>query len=285
MSKKSDKKEVKKQFYKQCRNWAFTDFKLLDMNSLYHDNIDTIRYLCYGEEICPKTKKTHYQGWIQFVNKKTMGGVKRIFKSKCIHLEQMRSTELNNDKYCKKDNKFKTFGKYKCQGERTDLEAIKHDIEIGKPMINIAKDYFSDFIRYKSGFIKYRELHLKKTTKEFRNVNVVLKTGKTNTNKTRSAVENNPDAYKIQGHSMKWWDGYEGEKTIIIDEYNNDIGITQLLSILDGYQLRLPIKGGFIYANWTKVIITTNLRTLHSNAKEEHINALNRRINTIISTW
>ena len=90
--------------------------------------------------------------------------------------------------------------------------------------------------------------------------------------------------YKIEGSEMEWWDGYEGEKTILIDEYDSQVSLPRLLNILDGYQLRLPIKGGFTYARWTKVIITSNIdpREWHPNAKPFHREALMRRLTKVI---
>ena len=149
----------------------------------------------------------------------------------------------------------------------------------------VAEDNFSNFIRYHSGIYKFKQIMLKKQTKKFRKVHVELIKGPTGCGKTKSAFETDPNLYKIEGSQLNWFDGYEGEKTLLIDEYNNDVNITRLLNILDGYQLRLPIKGGFTYANWTKVIITTNLQNLHTNAKIEHIKALNRRITKVINLF
>ena len=125
----------------------------------------------------------------------------------------------------------------------------------------------------------------KKNRKKFRKVEVVVLSGSTGTGKTRKAMEE--ANYKITGNQLQWWDGYEGEKCICIDEYNNDIGITELLNILDGYELRLPIKGSFTYANWNKVYITTNLTKsqFHSNAKSEHRKALFRRVTKWQNLW
>ena len=121
----------------------------------------------------------------------------------------------------------------------------------------------------------------KEKTRKFRQVNVEVIEGETGQGKTRHAYgDEAKDIYKIEGDSMQWWDGYEGEKTIVIDEYSNQLPITKLLNILDGYQLRLPIKGGHTYANWTKVYITTNnpWEEWHEHAKPMHRDALKRRI-------
>ncbi len=271
----------------QSRNWCFTDFEELDYNSIYNEYKDIIRYIGWGEEICPKTKKTHYQGWVQFVNKKRMNGVKKVFGTHKLHIESCKGNEIQNTNYCAKDKKYKFIGKYIVQGQRTNMEEIKKDLDNGATIKNIADSHFSDYIRYHSGFEKYKKLCDKERTRKFRKLNIELVCGPTGTNKTRKAVENNENAFKIEGLNLKWFDGYNMEKTLIIDEYNNDVPITKMLNLLDGYQLRLEIKGSFTYANWTKVIITTNLRPseIHAQAKQEHVNALYRRINKITNLY
>ena len=126
----------------QSRNWAITDFDLLDWETIWEDNKDIIRYMCRGLEIAPTTGKKHYQGWIQFYNKKRMGGVKRVFNSKSIHVEPCRGNEYNNDTYCKKDNDYLVFGKFVSQGNRSDMEDIKKSIDEEVPMIEIANNHF-----------------------------------------------------------------------------------------------------------------------------------------------
>ncbi len=264
---------------KQCKNWCFTDFELKDWESISKD--ENIRYMCWGLEVCPKSKREHIQGWIQFHNKKRLAGVKKVCLSKSIHLEACRGDEFDNDKYCKKDGKYKSVGEFIKQGQRTDLMKIKEGIDNGERMDKLAGENFETWLKYNRGFQRYKEMVDKKKRSKFRLIDVKLFHGKTGTGKTRQAMEHE-DVYKICGSQLNWWDGYDGEKRIVIDEYNNDVGITKLLNILDGYVLRLPIKGGFTYANWNEVIITTNLRTLHSKAKPEHKAALKRRITSVL---
>lgn len=275
-----------KKFY-QCRNWCFTLFGKEDrcidtlhheIKSTYKNYNDIIRYICIGKETCPKTNKLHIQGWLQLVNKKTLGGVKKLLGYNWVHLEQCRGDEYSNEVYCKKDNDFWEAGKFITQGQRTDLEQIKKQIEGGKPMYQIANDYFGDFIRYFSGFMKYKQLVDEHKASKFRKVEVIVIQGTTGVGKTRMAMEK--AKYKIEGDSLDWWDGYNGEDCILIDEYDNQAKCTKMLNILDGYKLRLPIKGAFTYANWTKVFITTNnpWEMWHTHAKEEHRKALRRRI-------
>ena len=265
----------------RSRNYCFTDFKLLDLKTLYNDYKDIIRYICWGEELCPKTNKKHYQGWIQFYNPKRFNGVKKLF-DKSTHIEACRGNEYNNDKYCKKDNKFQQYGKFISQGQRTDLENIKLNIDKGLSKKEVIDSNFETYCRYRNGINDYINIKEQENRSKFREVTTEFIYGKTGTGKTKYGMAHSQ--YKITGDNLQWWDGYNGETSILIDEYDNNIPITKLLNILDGYKLRLPIKGGFTYANWHNVIITSNLtkNELHPNAKPQHREALFRRINKFI---
>lgn len=279
-------KKNKSNLFKQARNWAFTDFEFLDFERIYNEYKDIIRYICWGHEICPSTGRKHLQGWIQLINKKTKGGLLRLLGTKKLWLNPCYASEFNNDNYCKKDNNFQSFGKFIRQGQRTDLEDVFYRIKQNEPLENIAEDYESIFMRYSHGLKELKKFHLKRTTKEFRHVNVEVYYGKTGVGKTKKAVNENPCAFLTDGAELSngWFDGYSGEKTLIIDEYDSDVKITRMLKLLDGYQQRLPVKGSFVYANWDKVIITSNINPndWHPNAKEEHRKALFRRINNIV---
>ncbi len=279
--------ENEKKSYEQSRNWFFTDYELIDMKMIYNKWKDIIRAIGWGDEIGPKNGKRHYQGHIQFVNKKRYNGVKKVFGSHCIHVETCRGSLKQNEVYCSKDGKYQIVGRFIQQGVRTDLEDIKLMMDNGATMDEIAIKYHSQFVQYGNGLRQYKKLCDQRRSKAFRKLEVELVCGPTNTNKTRNALEKYPDAFKITGTQLKWWDGYAGEDKLLIDEYNNDVGITSMLNYLDGYQLRLDIKGSFTYAMWTKVIITTNLHPdeIHSQAKPEHLKALFRRITKITNKY
>jgi len=274
----------------QARNWCFTDFNLCNWNAIFNKYSDIIRYVCFGLETCPSTGTKHYQGWIQFTTKRTQGGVQRIckddelkknnkeYKINQLHVEPCYGDEFDNEKYCKKEGKFTHLGKFLSQGARTDLEMIRKLIADETPMKQIADDFFDTWCRNYKAFEKYREMLNQDKYKNFRHVEVEVIQGKTGQGKTRRAMED--ATYKINADDLQWWDGYNGDKCIVIDEYSNQLPITKLLNLLDGYQLRLPIKGGHTYAYWNKVFITTNKDwdDWHPHAFDEHRNALLRRI-------
>ena len=267
------------------RNWCFTDFDLLEWGEIYARHKTKIRYMGVGIEICPDTGKKHVQGMVQFNSVRRMGGIKFLFGSKKIHLEPMKGTCAQNEVYCSKGGMYTEWGKYTQQGARSDLDAIKVILDNNGTMKSVAESHFGDFCRYNRGFAKYKELVLKGDTVKWRTVEVIWISGPTGSGKTRMACA--APCFMIAASQMGWWDGYEGEKTLCIDEYANDGKITHMLSLLDGYQKRLPIKGGFTYANWDKVYVTTNLRwaEVHPRANPSHVAALERRITKKISFW
>ncbi len=279
-SKKSNTPKLKKTRVRS-RNFCFTDFAMSQLGDLYWANRHIIRYIGWGVEVCPSTKKVHSQGWLQMTNPKDVTVIRKLLGGKC-HVERCLGTEFDNDKYCKKGGKWYSHGEFKSQGYRSDLEDIKKTIDEGGSLKTVADDHFGDYIRYHSGIKKYQEMVQKEVTKTFRKVNTTIHFGATGTGKTRTAVASTDDHFMIRGDDLQWFDGYDGEGTLIIDEYSNQVPITRMLSLLDGYQLRLPVKGGFTYANWTRVYITTNLDCLHMNAKLEHREAFERRVTDVI---
>jgi len=245
-----------------------------------------VRYAIYGEEICPETKTEHWQSYIELESPMRLAGVKKLYKDNTLHAEARKGTRDEARTYCMKDNKFEEFGSWiKGQGHRTDLENIVNKLKEGSKLSEIMLEQPETYCRYRNGLKDVAAAVTKLNTKAFRKLEVILIAGPTGNGKTKLAMEE--AEYRIQGDQLNWWQDYDGEKIICIDEYDNDLKITGLLNLLDGYQLRLNVKGSHTYANWNKVYITTNLTVdqLHANAKPAHRAALFRRITTIDNQW
>lgn len=269
----------------RSRNWCFTLYEKFDPTLCFEhkENDGKFRYICAGQEICPETGRQHIQGWCQFNEAKSFGQCKKLLRSNSVHIEQVRGSCDENDEYCKKDGKWKSCGNFRRMGERMDISEVHEMLKDGASVKEIAEANFQTYLKFPRAIDDYRQIISKENAKAWRSVEVILISGATGTNKTRWAATQAD--YIIRGHSLEWWDGYCDEKTILIDEYANDIKVTKLISLLDGYQLRLPVKGGFTYARWNKIIITTNLRELHHQAIPEHQAALQRRITETRTCW
>lgn len=260
------------------RNYVFTDFTLKDFKELPKG----VRAIAYGVEVCPKTKRKHHQGFVQFEREKSLKAAQKALGLKDCHFEVMRGSVQDNEKYCGKDGEYSQLGEFTKKGERVDIAEFYKELKEGKSDCDLMEMNPGLYSRTYRAIDRMRFNLNKRKAKGYRKLTVRVLWGATNLGKTRRAYEQEEDLFKWSP-PYKWWDGYDGEDAILIDEYDSQLKLTELLGILDGYPKRLPIKGGMTWALYTKVFITSNVDPLlwHGNAKEEHRQALYRRLTTV----
>lgn len=113
----------------RARNWCFTAWEPLEWGTLVGD---VISYIIVGTEVCPETKKVHYQGYVECHNPMRLNAMKKILGEKT-HLEGKKGTQAQAVDYCKKDGKFEEHGVKKTeQGKRNDLATVRNMILVGK---------------------------------------------------------------------------------------------------------------------------------------------------------
>lgn len=220
------------------RDYCFTAWELPK------PDFDKCRYVCWGIERCPKTDKLHYQGFIIFSRTHRIPSAKRILgagdKS---HFEPRCGTREQAREYCRKDGDFHEFGQF---------EGFTKEQLFKQPIGYLKENYPEFYCRYHKGLDR-----LQPKGDKWRDVETTVLWGLTGCGKTRRVMEMD-DVYKIDP-PYNWWDGYEGEKILLIDDYKiGAIPRGQLLNLLDGYRLRLETKGSHTWALWNKVYITTN---------------------------
>ena len=182
-----------------------------------------------GREICPKTGRPHLQGYVRLNKSVRKGHFRKIW--------------------------------YKCpptseQGCRSDLVEFREAIKRNADDAELFEKHLPILAKYPRLEHRLKESFLKSSTREFRNVQVIVHWGDAGTGKTRKPYEEG--AYLFDDYENGWWDGYAGESVICLDDFYGGIKYAFLLRLLDGYQCRLKIKGGFTYAQWSKVYITSN---------------------------
>lgn len=262
----------------QNKYWCFTLNNYTDDEEKTIQSIDC-QYLIYGKEV-GESGTPHLQGYIEFSRKRGFGAVKRMFPGRT-HLEVRRGTASEAAEYCRKSDVAPyEFGEIsRGQGARTDLDALHTDLKNGKRLAEIRDDHFGNYLKYHKAISNY-VLH-NEQPRDFE-TEVRVYWGKTGTGKTRRAFEEFPTAYFHPGGP--WFDGYEGDECVIFDDFGgSEFKLTYLLKLLDRYPMRVPIKGGFVQWKPKTVIITSNHPPLdwYPHAKEEHRNALLRRLHQI----
>jgi len=234
-------------------------------------NILPLRYYVFKPELCPTTGTLHYQGYAElarpvrykaFCTLMGMSSKCKIFDRKGTR-DEARLYCLKKETGCGDPVEWGDF-ENGGQGARTDLVDMLEFVKTGASKKEIIENNPVLYAKYRSTILDYKFESLKESTKEFRKVTVDVIVGSPGVGKSKMTLydenlKRKPSTFKIDFDTTTWWDGYEGEKTLIINEfYGCQQKYSKFLDILDGHQLRLPIKNSFTYANWDKVIITSN---------------------------
>lgn len=220
-----------------------------------------VTYLVYQMEVAPDTGRIHFQGYLELSEGKSMTAL----KDACPGLEDAwfgvrRGNQRQAIAYSKKDDTRVdgpwTHGAPKNQGQRADLDAVKSDLDKDHSFKRIAEDHFDTWVRHNKAFKEYRRI----TTKpRYAKPEIYCIIGPTGNNKTRLAHQMAGGEACYVASLGKWFDDYDGETTILFDEfYGHCMPFTTLLKILDWYPLRVETKGGSVQLQASCFIFTSN---------------------------
>lgn len=130
---------------------------------------------------------------------------------------------------------------------------LKAAIDQNKTDTDLANMDFPLFIKHYRGLSHYRMITAPKRDHP---VEVIVIQGPTGTGKSKWSMDTYPDAYWKQ--RSQWWDNYEQQETVIIDEFYGWLPFDNLLRLCDRYPLLVETKGGQINFNAKTIVITTN---------------------------
>lgn len=276
------------------KGWCFTCYDLNKYDEWKTMELKSIVYMCYQEECCPSTGKLHLQGYLEYKNETTMMKIKKCLNSNEVHLEPRKGTKLEAKNYCcKSETKTKEFVELgdntifeSTQGTRNDIKDLYELIKDGKTDYELQEFNPSAYGKYYKGLERMRNNLLSKDCGKFENINVNIIYGKAGCGKTSYIYEKHgqDNCFKLEkgnGDNI-WFDGYKGEKVLIIDDFYGWIKYSKMLNFLDGYKMRLEIKGGVTYSNWNHIYITSN-ESPDKWYKQGLTPALKRRINTVFN--
>ncbi len=143
--------------------------------------------------------------------------------------------------------------------------------------LDVADNFFTPWVRYHKAFTLYRSLHVEPRS-TFDTLHIWY--GVTGAGKSYLARSTFPGAYWTPGGKDEWYDGYDGQKCIVIDELDpHTIPIRRLLRLANPYPLKLQVKGGFVECVAQTVVITHNEHphTWYPHAGERSVAALMQR--------
>lgn len=239
--------------------WVFTlnNYTLVEEKELETlvDTDSSVGYVAYGQEV-GENGTPHLQGYLELLIKQRLGGVKQLPGFGRAHLELRKGTQKEALDYTKKDGIFFEWGVLFAtkQGSRSDLEEVKSLLDSGGSIADVAAQHFGSYIRYRKSFSAYSDLR----PESQRDVSVYILWGEPGVGKTRYVFDRYPDVWISSDPTLQWFDGYEGESTVLLDDFRGECSPSFLLRLLDRYPLRVPIKGGFRHWRATKIFITSN---------------------------
>lgn len=236
----------------RVKRWCFTSFDA-DVTNRINDG----SFVIIGRESCPETKKTHYQGYIEFKNGKSFSAVKKLLGND-IHLEKARGSPLENITYCSKDGdvviqrgehiEFK-------KGKRNDIDEVKQMIINGCTEKEIADKHFKTWLKYYKGLARYKELNTKKRNWK---TEVIYIYGESGVGKTRTAFEKYGGGAMIS-YANGFFIGDISADQVIFDEFDKWLIEPHIvLQLFDRYPMVVNVKGGFKEFTALRLICTGN---------------------------
>lgn len=249
------------------RNWVFTLFHYTwEMVCALLDA--SVRGIIFQEEVCPTTGHRHLQGFARFKKGVTKAQAYGTLASRAdmAHLWLRPAiAPAAAVEYCRKgetrDGETWEEGDLEfTQGKSNRMIECVNMLMEGARIGEVAREYPEQYFLHARGFEALRAQVNLSTIPAWRTVSVYVIHGRSGAGKTRAAYQHDPGLYQLARGSTDacWFNGYDGQATLLLDDFYGWIRYSELLHLLDGYPYRLDIKGGFAYANWTTVIITSN---------------------------
>lgn len=233
----------------------------------------TMAYLVYQYERAA-SGTYHWQGYVEFINKRTYNSARTLLKMPGAHMESRRGTPAEAIAYCKKpDSRVEGAVPYEHgepsnnQGQRTDIIALR-DASKTKRKREIIED--DELVATYAKYMKFSDRVASLYRPERHNAcKVYLLIGPPGCGKTRSVMEQfrgdkKDDLFKVplNGKTM-WFDGYDDQDDVLIDDFAgaaSHITLADCLRLLDPWGVeQVQVKGAFTWWNPKRIYITTNI--------------------------
>ena len=255
----------------QICHWIFTCYEVNKSNEWENMDLDgNIRYMVYQKEVAPKTGREHLQGYVEFHKAKRISQVQDALGVPGLYLDRRKGTRDEARGYCmKKDTRVPgttptelgTWRKSK-QGKRSDLDAVVKSIEAGATEREIALEFPRIYMRMSRGLKALISKRQERDLNKYFPITKVVLWGEAGSGKTRHVMDKhgaeNVYVAQITESGQLWFDGYQGEKVLLLNEFYGQLRTSYMQNLLDNYRIKLNVKGGYAISNWDHVYVTSN---------------------------
>lgn len=243
----------------RSRGWVFTinnpnGWDDADLERLK----DKAQYLVYGTERGENAETLHYQGFVRFQHAKSFSRIKTLLPR--AHIEPQKGPTTKASAYCKKDGNFQEFGEIPPDdGKQSTKEKWRQVIELAEngQLEQIKAEHPHIYFMYSK---RIEQLRLRDRDILDGNLEHEWWVGPTGTGKSRTLWQKHPIHY--QKELNKWWDGYDNEEVVAIEEMDPEAGkyLGRFIKIwADRYPFSPEVKGGRLTKiRPKKIIILSN---------------------------
>lgn len=262
----------------QARYWILT------IPVLYHPEVPQLKgdiVYIKGQQEIGEGGLHHWQLLVVFSKKLRLRAVKEHF-CKEAHCEPSRSNAAND--YVWKEetrvagSQFENGALPISRARSTDWERV-WDNAVGGRMEEIPRDIL---IRHYSAIKRIRVDHVEPVERPDITVNVYW--GVSGTGKTRRAHYEAGSGAFIKNPNTKWWDGYRGQKNVIVDEFVGRVDISYILNWFDRYPCIAEVKGYSVPLEAVNFWVTSNVNPedWYPDINPEQKRGLLRRLTNVV---
>lgn len=249
----------------RSRAWCFTWNN--PTRELTLDDFPTAQYLLYQREL-GASGTPHFQGYLEFPTRITLGSLRGYLDG--AHYEVRKGSQSQACDYCRKeegrlDGPFEFGSRLELRpGKRTDLDDLARDLYGGVSVDDLRERYPGHSLRYRAAIqASARDINWERFSRVLRpSLRCIVLWGDPGTGKTRSVYDRfgleRVFTLNTSTSGSLWFDGYQDEPVLLIDDFRGWIRFQEVLKICDIYPYRCPVKGSFLYAGWYLVVFTSN---------------------------
>ncbi len=244
-------------------------FKSYEHFKSYIENlmVDGLKYSVGQVERGHKDNTVHLQFGVNFDDRhaKRFYTMKKYFPT--AYLAQAKGSNYDIKVYCtKQDTRIEEpfeIGQFVEMRQRTDYDEFRNALKSGASDLELFDNFYQ--IASTKGLEKIqeeRDLFLNsKYTEQGRNVRTTFIYGPPGVGKTQSVFKEYgfKNVFRVSFYGKFQFNGYNGEKVLLFDEFAGQVNLGWLNQILDKYPLKLEVKGGHKIACYDKVFICSNL--------------------------
>lgn len=266
------------------------------LGQYFEDKKNKCNYMVFGREVAPSTGTAHIQGYLQWTEPKKTSAFSKKFKA---FVEAARGSSTEASEYCKKEGNFTELGimtiiDKKAAQKNNSKKGGDKVKEIWDSARSAAKEgRFDDipsdiYIRYQASIRRiYQENQPKPKDLDGELKNMWI-WGEPGVGKSKLArlIAESKEYYYTKSRN-KWWDNYNGEAIVILDEVGpkDKDWIGDFLKIwCDRYVFQAEYKGSSKLIRPPHIIITSNysIDEVFPKSEDEMLNlAVHRRIKSL----